>query len=95
MSGREREDQMLANAFGLSMTKNADGTYNLSDPFENPQSMAAGILDTVFKGIMGGGGSDNPDSPPSDNLPPGMNPLLAQAWGGWGSDPTQPTDDAV
>ncbi len=97
MNGREREDQMLAQAFGLSMTKNNDGTYNISDPFDNPDMMAAGILNKVFNGIMGGGGSDNSNSGQGDtdpaNLALGMNPLMAQAWAGWGSDPTQPTDD--
>jgi hypothetical protein len=101
-SSGEQELAMLAKAFNISMSRNPDGSFNVPDPFDNPSGMAAGIMNTVFNGLIGGGGGDNTDPTQQANSGTdalgglGLNPLMAQAWTGWGaSDPDDPTDATV
>jgi hypothetical protein len=93
-SARLLRDQMLANAFGASFTQNPDGSFNLNSPFDqSADAAAAGILKTVFNGMLGGGSASDSRSGADDAPAPfGMNPLLAQAWRGWGDEQPDPND---
>jgi hypothetical protein len=67
----------MAQAFGIGLNRNADGSYDVQDPVDNPTAAATNILETVFNGLMGGN-----QSPDADEAPPpiGMNRLEQQAW---------------
>jgi hypothetical protein len=91
-SARLFEDQMLARAFGASFTQNPDGSFNLTSPFDrqSEEEAAASILKTVFNGLLGGGSAGDSRSGDDESLPFGMNPILAQAWRGWGDEQSDP-----
>ena len=92
-SARLLRNQMLANAFGASFSQNPDGSFNLNSPFDqSADQAAAGILKTVFNGLLGGGSASDSRGSGSDDAatPFGMNPLMAQAWRGWDDEQTDP-----
>jgi hypothetical protein len=78
---------LLTKALGINVSRNADGSYDVKDPFADPKAATAGILQTVFNGLLGGDSS-------SSGAPLGMNPLLAQAWKGWGDTTPDATPPA-
>jgi hypothetical protein len=79
-SGRgEAEAAATAAMLGLNVTRNPDRAYNVPDPLGNPEEAAAGIIKTVFNGLMGG---DQQGAAPL-----GMNPLMWKAWTGSPSAP--------
>jgi hypothetical protein len=80
-------DQMLAKAFGINVDRNADGSYDVN----MPQANVGNVLNTIMNGMLGTGGGDQGGDNPA---PMGMNPLMAQAWKGWGDQPAEdPTPD--
>ena len=78
-------EQMLAQLFGIKMSPNGD----LSSPADQPSQVAAGrVIGAIMNGLFGGdqAGSDSSSGQPQlASL--GMNPLMQQAWQGWGATP--------
>ncbi|HEY9778336.1 MAG TPA: hypothetical protein V6C81_31530 [Planktothrix sp.] len=76
-SGREAADAALANAFGINVTRNGDGSYDVQDPLANGPQAAGSVINALMTAFEGGGsggdaGSNGPDAP-------GLNPWLKQA----------------
>jgi hypothetical protein len=84
----------LASTMGLDVTRNPDNSYNVQNPFDNPQDATTSILNTVFKGMMGGDNNtpssdENGDRDPNaseSGTPFGMNSLEAQSWKGFADE---------
>jgi hypothetical protein len=76
-NSREFADALLARAFGINVTRNPDGSYDVADPFANPRAMEANIMNTILGGLLGVE-NRNPSGAPL-----GMNSWMWQAWNGW------------
>jgi hypothetical protein len=93
-SPREGAASFLASTMGIDVARNPDGSYNVQNPFDNPQEATANILGTVFKGLMGGdSNTQNSDSNEQQDgagspggSPFGMNSLEAQSWNGFADE---------
>jgi hypothetical protein len=88
---------LLAKEMGVNVTRNPDNSYDVQNPFDNPQAATSGILGTVLSGLVGdAAGSSSPDgSSDQSTAPLGMNSILSQSWKGWDDAPSDdaPADD--
>jgi hypothetical protein len=88
-SGKNPQEAALAfmaKAYGIDVSRNPDGSYDVKDPFANPAN-ATDILNTFLHELTGVGNSNvanNKNNPGSQGpIPLGMNSWMSQAWTGW------------
>ena len=105
-SSGEAASDVFARAMGIDVNRNPDGSYDVQNPFDDPNQAAAQIMSTMFNGLMNWGSntqSDQNDQNQNDQTqinqnesdqmrPIGMNPLMWQAWTMDPATDSQPDD---
>jgi hypothetical protein len=74
---------LIAKGLGIDVTKNGDGSFDVKNPFDDPNAVGK-ILQTVFNGMTGG---------EQGSAPLGMPPLMAAAWKGFPQDAAPDSPD--